>query len=186
MSLVTGGLETLAYSFGGNKISQSWHDLFIWEQVLNRQEPVRILELGTFTGGMASYLHVQALMRGAEFMSFDSAPLEAIRLDRPDSPYTSSWKFSFRQMDVFTSASIKYIGDMIKLPGQTVLFCDNGNKPHEMLTYVPLLKVDDIVAVHDWGTEFMPAHVPPGLQLYEPIPCMYEELQSMTRFFTKC
>ena len=35
-----------------------------------------------------------------------------------------------------------------------LLFCDAGNKPQEFQTFVPQLTAGDIVAVHDWGTEF--------------------------------
>ena len=31
------------------------------------------------------------------------------------------------------------------------MFCDGGDKPHELRTFAPALKKGDIIACHDWG-----------------------------------
>ena len=43
--------------------------------------------------------------------------------------------------------------------GNVLVFCDNGNKPVEFNSIIPYLERGDIIAVHDWGTEFNPPDV---------------------------
>ena len=66
-----------------------------------------------------------------------------------------------------------------------LLLCDNGAKPLEMATFVPLLRAGDIVGVHDWGTEVNEGDIDPVRALLTPYlleTC--ESIDSMLRFWT--
>lgn len=160
-------------TFGGIHLSQIWNDLYLWERVLNHHAPARIIELGTLYGGMSAFLEAQARVRGATFHTFDhQALLQA-----------NDFIANYHLGDIFAPEGLSQVGGLISSPGLVLLFCDNGAKEKEAETFGPFLKPGDMLAVHDWGTE---CHKVPGyLELYIPEPGIYEQLQSMTRFFTR-
>lgn len=51
--------------------------------------------------------------------------------------------------DVFKNS--EEICKLIKGKGKSIVFCDGGDKPHELRTFAPALKKGDIIACHDWG-----------------------------------
>ncbi|MFI5421729.1 MAG: hypothetical protein ACHQ1H_12240 [Nitrososphaerales archaeon] len=129
----------------GRPIAQYWEDLELWERVLNDYPDMKwIVELGTWEGGMSFYLYGQAYARKMFFSTIDIKDPEKL-------------------VPLFVNYNVhdgfpKHITYPIKYPG--ILFCDNGDKPEEVKMYSQIVNPESIIAVHDWGTEFIPNDIP--------------------------
>lgn len=158
-------------SFGGETCAQLWVDFYLWEVVLNDNPSVKgIVEIGTWRGGFTHYLHAQATVRGyRNFKSYDV--IEPLRDDIP----------GFEKLDVYRHAG-RVQGFLSTLDAPVALFCDGGNKPRELETFPLSCPKHSIIAVHDWGTETLPEHVPHFLE--EKYGDLCDTVGSMTRFFT--
>jgi len=134
----------------GRPTQQHWEDLELWEKVLNRFEGKLhwIIELGTFQGAMSYFLFAQAEARKMRFATYD--------LYRPEKPVPNFYVHDVLESNVFPPF-YDYPQDY---PG--VLFCDNGNKPLEVATYHSEIHPESLIAVHDWGTEFLAKDIPNG------------------------
>lgn len=161
----------------GYPISQTWTDLALWESFLSQHHVGSILELGTWRGGMALYLAHQALARGARFITVDRDEGQVACLAQ-----IQEAGGEFRALDLFSLEGEREVTEMIRaMPRPRLLLCDDGDKPREWRTFVPLLSEGDFVAVHDWGTEFVNEHLQPSLEMLFAAPC--EGTASMTRNF---
>lgn len=164
-------------TFAGSPISQAWNDLALWETVLSSYPPRSVVELGTWGGGMAIFLAAQGLARGFEVVTIDR---DLGQLQRPD--VLERLGARAVGLDVFSDEGREAVLEMIRsLPKPLLLFCDNGNKPAEFRSFVPHLSKGDLVAVHDWVTEFHESDLAPPLPFLMRDQC--EASASMTRFF---
>lgn len=164
-------------TFCGVRIAQSWNDLALWEEFLNRYRVASILELGTWTGAMAAYFAFQGLARGISVVSVDSNPgiMECGEL-------LGRLAVETVHLDLLGPSAIPAMEALVgRMPKPLMLFCDNGNKPAEYCAFVPLLSGGDYVAVHDWGTEIQEADLNPALPMLLQHEC--ETISSLTRFF---
>ena len=169
----------------GTKIQQCWTDLRLWETFFKRYGKLKaIIELGTLDGGMSTFLFLHAIQWGMKFWTFDRD-----RYDGLDTPLARFLEINkcFVQEDVLQENPVNLLALLADEQNHPlVLFCDNGNKGQEFQKYVPLLKSDDYVAVHDWETEIYPEAVKPLDHLVEPV--LWEEckaLRSITRFWRR-
>lgn len=123
----------------GQPTLQRWTDLILWELVLNDRPDLRgILELGTWQGGMSSYLQTQATRRGMRFATIDVEP--------PPRP-----PIGFVCFDLTAPTARSVVRSLLPKPG--VLFCDNGDKPREVREFCRLLERGELLVVHDWDRE---------------------------------
>ena len=118
----------------------------MWEQLIFGQRFQRIIEFGTWDGALSLYFALFCLDKGMQFYTYD-------RRDYFDTPLKRIIQFQkfYEKLDIFKN--VEKIGALISQPGQTLLFCDNGNKIREFNIFAPYLKSGDIIAVHDWGWE---------------------------------
>ena len=117
-----------------------------WQQFLDSVRPQAILELGTGTGVFSRWLaeHV------AWFATVDIEPPQA------GTP-------GFHRLSVWDNES-EILALIKQAPRPFVLFCDNGDKPLEIVKYAPAVRPGDFVAVHDVGTEVtLDRDIPPWL-----------------------
>ena len=154
--------------FCGRPCAQTWADLWLWERLLNRDSYKGIIEIGTWQGGFSTYLSLQTTIRGMDFITFDSIV--------PDLPPAE-----FRRCDVFIEHA--YVEAVIESYSPVVLFCDGGNKPREAKMFAPFLGPEDLLVVHDWGTEFLETDIPDCVEPY--MLEVTESLPSMSRLFKK-
>ena len=159
---------------------QSWPDLALWEWFLNETPSLKtIIELGTYRGGLAVYLSVEALMRGMQFFTFDiESHINSDRVRAYLAPY-------FHLDNVFLGDKVTNLLLRDELH-PLMIYCDNGNKPGEFAKYVPLLRSGDYIGVHDYGNEVLPKDVAP----FMPVLQVYQEerhanLGSLTHFYLK-
>lgn len=149
-------------TFAGCEMAQTWVDLQLYEKILNDRSDLKcIIELGTGQGGLSQFFNAQAVARGLEFHNFDH--LEADKA-------VPCW----HQIDVLADS----VRVMEFFAHPMLLLCDNGNKPLEVKIYSPILRVGDLLAVHDWGVEISDSDIPDALFM------VYQEWShSLTRIF---
>lgn len=128
---------TQRQTFGAVRIQQTWSALFVLETVLTEHKPDLIIELGTGYGALSKFFSLFAPV-----VTFDVRNLGIKK--HPG--------VTFYHGDIFNQSVSGYIKSLIA--GKRIfLFCDNGNKPREFKTFVPMLKPGDVVFVHDYGLE---------------------------------
>ena len=105
--------------------------------------PRAALELGTASGAFSNWLNER---------------VEWFRTIDIDTPAAATP--GFMQLDVWAKPDA--VRELVaQAPRPFVLYCDNGNKVREVETFAPSLNVGDFLAVHDFGTEILPRHIPP-------------------------
>lgn len=144
-------------TFIGQKLSQTKEAIQLWEDFLNRNDFSRIIEFGTYKWGMSMLFKLFCIQKGAEFYTYDVSKLHLSKLGK----FLGLDK-DFKKADIFSIE--KEIGDIIKKPGATLLYCDNGNKPKEVEVFAKYLKRGDWLAVHDWETEIELKDIPQNLK----------------------
>lgn len=155
-------------SFGGIQMAQQWADLWMWERVLNDNPQLKaIFEIGTWKGGFSWWLWAQTSARRMHFATYD-----AIEPERTIP--------GFSRADVF--AEYAPLGITFRAWEPCLVFCDGGNKPRELKTFVEQLEhPESLLVVHDWGTEFTEADVHAGVRMVYGDFC--EELGAISRVF---
>lgn len=164
---------------------QAWQDFMLWERFLNEAHGTSLMELGTFLGGFTLYLQHQAYSRGMTFYTVDWQVFA--NFDDPEGALSlNGTKDFFNHLDVWGPEFSNLLDGILAAEKVFVLFCDGGNKPKEMQTFIPRLRPGDLVATHDWGNEITSVDLESVKHLIEPVllnEC--EELQSLTRFFRR-
>lgn len=139
---------------------QRLEDLQVLGDLLQRHQPKRVIELGTDLGGMSAWLADQVQPWGGHVWSFDLTPrfggakirnltVEVADLigcgvtdTKTDPTLLAQGRANPRVVELIEGA-----------PSPLLLYCDNGHKATELRLYAPLLRVGDLCAVHDYGTE---------------------------------
>ena len=139
--------NTLPCTFLGASCQQSFNAFFIWEKLLAPLKIARFFELGTALGNTSVYFKMFCINKNAQFYTYDFAK-------KNQRSNTSAQNFvelekDYVMKDIFKDS--KSICNLIKKPGRSIVFCDGGDKPHELRTFAPALKKGDIIACHDWG-----------------------------------
>jgi len=173
----------------GEKCDQPFTAFYVWEKFLNeyRLEISRFLELGCDNGGMSTYFALWCHNIKAEYIGFDkykpraykNTPVkELIRLDK-----------KVISGNLYIDKTVDKVTELIRQPGMSVVFADCIDKPWEFKTFAPLLKVGDVLAVHDWDRAIKDRWVQKTILKLRPFKLLYEqeriELNTLTRFFLK-
>jgi len=117
------------------------NNIFEFLNKLSREtSPMRILELGYRHGGFTSLLHDHCLSRNIPIYAYDIEALEKSKL-------------SNRVMRVHGNIfhMIERIGGIIQNEGQSLVFCDGGDKNLEFQLLSPYLKTGDVIMTHDYA-----------------------------------
>jgi len=139
--------EHYPYMFGV-VASKNWAELFQLEVLINTFKFTRIIELGTGTGATTLLMAINCKLHNIVLYTFDK-----IRIDHNVHCILQLLNANVHEWDIFEDQNVRYIKGLIRTTGRTLLYCDNGNKPEELLTFCPALKKGDIVLVHDYGEE---------------------------------
>lgn len=137
-------------TFLGRRIYQTPRALQFWEELLSSMDFKRVVEFGTTKGNFSIFFLLTCIQRKAEFFTYDIIDWKSLD-KRPHLKNLLNFDHHFFQLDIFKHE--EGIGKIIQSEGRTILFCDNGDKPREFRTFAKYLKVGDVIAVHDWGTE---------------------------------
>jgi len=150
-----GMLEIMAQHLFGAVMGQTFPALFIFEWLLNFYPVEQIVEIGTGCGGLTVYLQTQANIRGLDFVTYDAR----MRLDDKNNriiankPINMKKYINYRTGNVFEKDVRNEVRETLKKK-VTLLYCDNGNKPREMKTFVPYCLKGSVVGTHDWNGQF--------------------------------
>jgi len=150
-----GMLEIYAQHLFGAVMGQTFPALFVFEWLLNFYPVEQIVEIGTGCGGLTVYLQTQANIRGLDFVTYDAR----MRLDDKNNKIMANKPVKLKEYINYRSANVfdKDVRDEIRETLKkkvTLLYCDNGNKPKEMKTFVPYCLKGSIVGTHDWNGQF--------------------------------
>ena len=119
----------------------------IFNNLLERYKPARIIELGTGKGGLAVVLAMWCYNSSSKFITFDS---NYTGIDVKARFFINTFKGHIFKGSIFSL--VPYIKKLIQQDGKVLLLCDNGNKPKEIEIFAPLLKPNDIIMAHDYCT----------------------------------
>lgn len=122
----------------GIKTSHTWHEIGQILRIINDEDVVQFVEVGTHVGGLASIIscvnkYRPFIYRGIEINEsvVDDRVKDAIRFG--------------------DALDVRFAGQSIKNNvGKTMIYCDGGNKVKEMRLYAKLISRGDIIACHDY------------------------------------
>jgi len=111
--------------------------------VVHKKEPItRIIEIGSGYGGLTTLFGIWALENGADVFSIDCYPpkhrkvMEALGVKVTVDDF---WKIT------------RSIHSLIESEGRSLVICDGGNKPHEVIELHRSLKPTDLILAHDYA-----------------------------------
>lgn len=140
-------VDTDGYLFANALMGQTWSNLHWLSMLLCNNYIGRksCLEIGTWHGAFSTFLG----------LIFPNATITIdIRDQRSDH---TKWVHQllgvkFRQADCLKVDELRAVVREVVRPA--FFFCDGGNKQKEFLLLAPMLQENDIIGVHDVGTEF--------------------------------
>lgn len=145
------GKDLFEYNFDFNicgiPIAQGYGSICSHIDIINRYKVSLFIELGVFKAGTLPYIIPNLELDGGfEYMGFENnipevSPLiigYAGRNPRCHLILDDMWKY------------IDYITDGINKSTRTYIFCDGGNKQRELATFSSLLRIGDIISIHDY------------------------------------
>ena len=176
-------------AYAGAAIERKWSDIFTIDVFLADEQPSVIVELGTGSGAFSCYLATYAYLNGARFYTFDSH-LKTVPTKRSNERAMRLIRKlggEVHRCDIFQPATQRFIRRLIQGGPGAFLYCDDGNKPREVQTFVGDLKDGDFIGVHDYGSEVHESDLAPfvGATLRPWNPAFFEGLQSSNRIYRK-
>lgn len=169
-------------TFLGQGIAQTVYAIPLWESLFKAiPTPARIIELGTGTGGFSTYLKLCCIRFWIPLYTYDLRPF-------PETKVTTALNLvdSFAIRNVVVDED--EIANVVRHPGRSLLYCDNGQKITEFRMYAKHLKAGDVIGAHDWGTEIKDADVEDAIKehglMHIPLDDFMEK-EAYTKFFVK-
>jgi cephalosporin hydroxylase len=143
-------------SYKGISIEQNPNIIDEFNKLIEEIRPVRILEIGTFAGGltliMRDLLDINNL-KESEVITYDvQTPhylLQRISNIKIESRVVNL--FSYDYGDFADENAKMELYNIINGEGTTLVLCDGGNKKNEFNIISPLLKVGDVIMAHDYA-----------------------------------
>jgi len=132
----------------GIPTAQTWNQVGALFDDINKFEVTLFVELGVYFGGLAEMMLIrQSLINNFKYfgIQLDAAELR-LRI-----------KDKIRIGDVLDPKIVQEVSNLVSNnSGLAMIYCDAGNKPREMITYTPLLRLGDYIRVHDYPGETSP------------------------------
>lgn len=142
------------FVYKGLAIAQNPNIYNYFKQLLTDINPERILEIGTFHGGLTLMLVdiLKDINSKAIIRTYDIEEQKFLK------PLVSKDRVEILTKNLFNNTytyfkdeeSKKEIESFISQKGTTIVLCDGGNKVTEFLSIAPLLKNLDIIMAHDY------------------------------------
>lgn len=130
----------------------------VFPSFLNSIKPSRILEIGTFHGGLTLLLRDildNIGLSNSPIWTYDIHDQEFLKPlvnDRNMEVYTTNL-FNEDYTDWSDTLSKNHISNFIREIGRTLILCDGGCKKCEFNLIAPLLKENDIIMAHDYAPD---------------------------------
>lgn len=135
-----------------NGIQTAQNDLQvkIYHDIISKYDVKCFFELGSYMGGL-SY-EIMTTEPSVDFWGF--------QLDMAELHEKVRGNERIKHMNVFSADCIDFVRAKINAcNGTALVFCDNGNKEKEMETYHGLLRVGDLIQMHDFPGEATPEYL---------------------------
>lgn len=149
-------------------MSQNTNAEKVFEEILKTLKPKRILEIGTFHGGLTLALRDITNNIGLEdtlLRTYDPAEQKFLK----PIVQQKGLKIDVRTKNVFSHSYLEWkdeeskaeIADYINEEGTTLVLCDGGCKRCEFNLIAPLLKPNDVIMAHDYAPnkEYFQEHI---------------------------
>jgi hypothetical protein len=144
------------YAYGYLFMSQNKNAEAVFKELLREIKPARILEIGTFHGGLTlmlrdildSYNLHNNIIRTYDI--HDQEFLKPLVINRSVEVITDNL-FNENYNDFKNQNKKKEILNFIQQDGTTLILCDGGCKKCEFRIISPLIKVNDIIMAHDYA-----------------------------------
>jgi len=126
------------------------------ENILNIVKPTKIVEFGSWRGGLTIFLSAWARNNKASLISMDNLEL----ISKPTLSFINSGKSTcFLKRDVFSTTCFKEVKGFIG-NNKCFIYCDNGNKEKELVRYCELLSPGSVIGCHDYTIEVLKERIP--------------------------
>lgn len=149
--MVAGG-----YAYGYLFISQNTFAEEMFTKLLNQIRPSRILEIGTFHGGLT--LMLRDIM---DKLQLENSPIWTYDINDQEflKPLVNNRNIKVITKNLFNETYSNFINDnakeeiesFVQQDGISLVLCDGGCKKCEFNLIVPLLKINDIIMAHDYA-----------------------------------
>lgn len=143
-------------SYKGLSIEQNPNIIDVFNQLINEIKPSRILEIGTFAGGLT--LIMRDLL---DLNNLTDADVITYDINTPNYLINqiSNIKITVKVLNLFSNNynnfkdenSKNELTNIIKQPGVTLVLCDGGSKKNEFNLISSLLKKGDVIMAHDYS-----------------------------------
>ena len=148
--MVSGG-----YIYSNLYMSQSKNAEEFFLKLLSKYKPSRILEIGTFHGGLTIMLRDLLDMIGLQetiIRTYDTAEQKFLKpsVDERTEVCTKNL-FNYDYNNFKDEESKEEIRSFVNLDGPTLVLCDGGCKKCEFKLIAPLIKEADVIMAHDYA-----------------------------------
>ena len=128
----------------------------VFKQFLSEVRPSRILEIGTFHGGLTLCLRDlldELDMQNHPILTYDINDQEFLKPLVNDRNITVKTKnlFDYENLCFINQEAENEIKSFIQQDGLSLVLCDGGCKKCEYQILSPLLKINDIIMAHDYS-----------------------------------
>jgi len=158
-------------------IAHQADSLMDMKRIISLYGPTLILDFGTYSGGTVAVFHDACPY--AEIHTYDNnqRKVEPIKIKND--------RIHYHIEDILNTQSEELV-NFLKSKEKKFIYCDNGNKPKEMNTFVPLLNSGDLIGVHDWNKEINNKDISELLDILSPVEHEWFEGNNwLTRFWIK-
>jgi len=184
----------------GHHYQHRGDDWRVIEPLIEQVRPMVAVELGTDEGGFAGKLADLLKRWGGTVHTFDIAAVGTRSGASPGSQQGGIERLErdFPNLccyltDVLSNGVNPLVEKCVSSTSPSLLYCDNGDKPRELELYAPLLRVGDLLGVHDYATEVDPTFAEDLTRKLGFLPHGHEQMETlrtatyepMTRFWIK-
>lgn len=157
----------------------------LMKEILARYKFYLVVELGYAAGGLTAMIH--DTLPECFVRSFDVRKVPPLTDEQADA---FNGRVGFIQADLLPGPD-PVVLNYLRWPNRKLLYCDNGDKTREVVTYAPHLHKGDILGIHDWSEaklDASPSVLTPFLTRLGFDPYMHDEFEaseSLARFFIR-
>jgi hypothetical protein len=143
-------------SYRGLSVEQNTNIIFPFNELINRIKPSRVLEIGTFHGGLTLIIRDILNENGlsdSDVLTYDvNHPAFVLaELCKYDVIVKTVNLFNETYSDFRDSNAENELSSFIKNDGVTLVLCDGGSKKNEFNIISKLLKQGDFIMAHDYA-----------------------------------
>ena len=137
----------------GVQVVQSWGQIAAHLRIIQLHRVKLFVEIGAFKGGLSSFIGCR------KNVDWDFQTLALEKDESLINPMSRTGQVEFRIADAWSSESIQHVKVNVDncARGAAYIFCDGGDKPKEVHLYKSVLRVGDLIAVHDYPGEITDA-----------------------------